>query len=127
MRYVGPIAYKNKLTVDNRGIDQDTKIHLREGAPVTCGSGVSGLPPILIGTVDWVWDSGSEIWAALELNGTPPGEDDLFPQIDLDYSSAGNVERRNGSQAWFINDITIIGCHLGDCPGWTDLPPVKPS
>lgn len=122
MRYVGPIAYKGKLTVDHRGIDLDTKIHFNEGAKVTVT--VGGML-MSVGTVDWVWDHGSEIWAALELEKMPSGDDDFFPQVDLMYG-IGYVEFRN-AELWYINEVTVIGCHLGNYPIWTDLPPVKPS
>lgn len=125
MRYVGPVAFKDKLTVDNRGIDRDTKIHLNEGAAVVQYSEIDELPAARVGTVDWIWDNGSEIWAALELDGMPPDEDNLYPQLDLKCKFVDFVTR--GSETWFVNEVTVVGIHLGKCPVWTDLPPVKPS
>lgn len=121
MKYIGPILYKNKLSVDRRAIDLNAKILLKEGATVTAGGVRFGTIPV--GKVDWIWDHGDEVWAALELDGTPPAEDTLYPQIEVEH---GQVDHR-GNEIWFVGTLTIRSVHLGDCPMWPDLPPVKPS
>lgn len=124
MKYIGPILYKGKLSVDKRGIDLNTKILLHEGALVFTHK-ETGAWPVRVGKIDWIWDHGDEMWAALDLEGTPPMEDDLFPQVDVSHAGI-NFERR-GDEMWFTGELTIIGCNLGKHPMWPDLPPVKPS
>lgn len=121
MKYIGPILYKNRLSVDGRGIDLNAEIILQENAPVTVHA--HRYNTILVGKVDWIWDHGDEVWAALELDGTPPAEDDLYPQIELKH---GWVEHRD-KEVWFVGTLTILAVHLGTAPLWPDLPPVKPS
>lgn len=126
MKYIGPIIYKNKLTVDGRAFDPNSTFILKENAVVTAALFINEARTV-VGKVNWIWDHGDEVWAALDIDGTPPEEDDLYPQVEVKHGVPNWRGTKPKMTTWFIGEVEILSVHLGKDPVWPDLPPVKPS